>query len=101
MVNVPKMNLSPLPAGKYGKSTKHSTRRRHKSDQGKSGFEAEPVRADGALLSLQSRKKLAVGKRREMHFISNEDKEKWIKDYVERETAVARKRVEDAETAIK
>ena len=36
-----------------------------------------------------------------MHFSSNEEKEEWIKDYVERETAVARKRVGDAETAIK
>jgi hypothetical protein len=30
-------------------------------------------------------------KRREMHFLSNEEKEKWIEDYVERETAGARK----------
>jgi hypothetical protein len=29
-----------------------------------------------------------------------EEKEKWIQDYVERETAVARKRVEDAEAAV-
>jgi len=35
-----------------------------------------------------------------MHFLSNEEKEKWIEDYVDREPAVARKRVEDAETAI-
>jgi len=27
--------------------------------------------------------------------------EKWIEDYVERETAVSRKQVEDAETAMK
>jgi len=33
--------------------------------------------------------------------LSNEKNEQWIEDYVERETAVARKRVEDAETAIK
>jgi len=36
-----------------------------------------------------------------MHFVSNEDKDKWIEDYVERATDVARKRVEDPETAIK
>jgi len=36
-----------------------------------------------------------------MHFLSNEEKEKWIEDYVQRETAMARKRVEDAETATK
>ena len=46
-------------------------------------------------------KKLAAQKKCEMHFLSNEDKEQWIKDHVERETAVARKRVEDAETVIK
>jgi len=40
-------------------------------------------------------------KSRETHFLTNEDKEKWIQDNDQRETAVARKRVEDAETAIK
>jgi hypothetical protein len=32
--------------------------------------------------------------------LSNEEKEKWIEDFVERETAGARKRVEDAEAAV-
>jgi hypothetical protein len=100
MVNAPKKNLSPLPAGKYGKSTKHSTRRRHQANKGKSGLEAERVRVLGALRSLRSKKKLAVEKRRETHFLSNEEREKWIEDYVERETAVARKRVQDAKTAM-
>jgi len=36
-----------------------------------------------------------------MLFLSNEEKHQWIEDYEERETAVARKRVEDTETAIK
>jgi len=40
-------------------------------------------------------------KKRQTHFLSNEETEQWIEDDVERETAVARKRVEDAETAIK
>jgi hypothetical protein len=35
-----------------------------------------------------------------MHFLSNEEKEKWIEDYVDRETAGARKQVEDAESAV-
>ena len=39
-------------------------------------------------------------KRRETHFSRNEEKEKWIEDYVERETAGARKRLEDAEAAV-
>jgi len=49
---------------------------------------------------LRSKKKLAAEKRRETHFLNNEEKEKWIEDYVERETAGARKRVEDAEAAV-
>ena len=49
---------------------------------------------------LRSKKKLAAGKQRETHFLSNEEKEKSIQDYVERETAVARMQVEDPETAI-
>jgi hypothetical protein len=36
----------------------------------------------------------------EIHFLSNEGKEKWIEDYENRETAMARKRVQDTETAI-
>ena len=36
-----------------------------------------------------------------MHFLSNEEKEKWIEVYVESETAGARKRVQDAEAAIR
>jgi len=43
---------------------------------------------------------LEAGKRRETHFLSNEETEKWIEDYVERETAVGRKWVDDAVTAI-
>jgi len=35
-----------------------------------------------------------------MHCLSTEEREKWIEDYLERETAVARKRVQDAEAAI-
>jgi len=76
-----------------------STRRRHQANEGKSGLVAERVRALGALRSLRSKKKLAVEKRQETHFLSNEEREKWIEDFVERETAVARKRVQDAETA--
>jgi len=100
MVNAPKKNFSPLPAGKSGKSTKQSTRRRHQVNEGKRGLEAERVRALGALRSLRSKKRLAAEKRQETHFLNNEEKEKWIEDYVQRETAVARKRVQDPETAI-
>jgi len=63
-------------------------------------LEAERIQALGALRSLRSKKKLAAEKRRETRFLSNEEKEKWIEDYVERETAGARKRVEDAEEVV-
>jgi hypothetical protein len=35
---------------------------------------------------LRSKKKLAAENKPEMHFLSTEEKEKWIEDYVERET---------------
>jgi len=63
MVNAPKKNFSPLPARKYGKSTKKSTRRRHQVNEGKSGSVAERVRALGVLCSWRSKKKLAAEKR--------------------------------------
>jgi hypothetical protein len=91
MVNAPKMNFTPLPAGRYGKSTNHLTQRRHQANEGNSGVEAERFRALGALRSLRSKKKLVAEKQRETHFFSNEEQEKCIEDYVERETAGARK----------
>jgi len=100
MVNAPKKKFSPLPAGRYRKSKKRSTQWRHQANEGKSGIEAERIRAVGALRSLRSKKKLAAEKQWETHFLSNEEKETWIEDYVERETAGARKRVEDAEAAV-
>jgi uncharacterized protein with WD repeat len=85
MVNAPKKDFSPLPAGRYGKSRKWSTQRRHQANDGKSGLVAERVRVLGALRSLRSKKKLVAEKRRETHFLSNEEKEKWIEDYIKRE----------------
>jgi len=52
------------------------------------------------LRSSRSKNKLAAEKRRETHFLSNEEKEKWIEDYVERQTAGARKRVEHTEAVV-
>jgi hypothetical protein len=49
---------------------------------------------------LKSKKKLAVEKRRETLFLSNEQKGKWIHHYVERETAAAKKRVADPEAVV-
>ena len=100
MVNAPKENFLPLLAGKYGLSTKCSTRLCHLVNEGKSGLEAERVRALGALRSLRSKQKLAAAERWVIHFLRNQEKEKWIEDYVERQTAVARKWVEDPDTVI-
>jgi len=100
MVNAPKKNFSLLPPGRYGKSKKRSTQRCHQANEGMSGLVGERIRALGALRSLKSKKKLAAEKRRETHFLSNEEKEQWIEYYVERETAGTRKRVEDAEATV-
>ena len=100
MVNAPEKNFSPLPAGRYDKSTKRSTQRPHHVNRGKSGFEAETVRALWALRSLRSKKKRVVEKRRETPFLCNQEKHQWIEDSVERETAGARRQVEDAEAAV-
>jgi len=99
MVNNPKENLSQLPVGKYGKSTKEYTWRRDHAKVQESGFEAERARALGALRSLWSKKRLSAEKRMETHFLCNKEKVKWIEDNVNGETAAARKRVQDAETA--
>jgi len=62
MVNDPKWNLSPHPAGKYDKSSKKTTRPRHQANEGKSSVEAEMVQALGALPSLRLKKKVVVEK---------------------------------------
>ena len=61
---------------------------------------AERVRAFGALRRVWSKMKLAAKKQQEMYYLCNEEKEKWIEDYVERETTMGRKWVENAESAI-
>jgi len=99
MVNTSKKNFSQLPANKYDKSTKHSTRQRHQANKDKSGLQAERVWALGALRSWRSKKKLTVAKWQEMHFLGNEEREKSIEDYVERKTAVATQWVWDPVTA--
>jgi len=100
MVDAPNKNYSPLQAGKYGKSKKLSSQWSHSVNEDERGFEAERVRALGALLSLQSKKNHGAEKRRETHFLSNVEKHKCIEDYVEGETAGARNRVENAGAAV-
>ena len=53
-----------------------------------------------ALGSSQSRKKLSAEKRRDTHFLRKTENAKWIAEYVDRETTVARKQVQDTDTAI-
>ena len=101
MIYAPKENCSPLLVGKFGKLTKHSTQRHHQANEGKSSFAAGLVRALGAKRSLRDKEKLPAETRRDRHSLSNEENQKWIMDYVDRETPVARQSVEDAETAIK
>jgi len=100
MVIAPDKYLSPLPAGRYGRTTKLSTRWRHRANEGQNDLEAERARALIAYCSLQSKEKLATEKRQETHLLSNKQKETWMRDYVDRKTTVVRKRVQDAETAI-
>jgi len=100
MVNAPNKMYSPLPADKYGKSTNQSTGQHQQAIEGKSGFEADGVRALRALCSLRSKKKIATDRRQQTNIMDTKEKENWIQDYVEWETAVARKQVQDAEPAI-
>jgi len=84
MVNARKQNFSPVPAVRFGNSTKQSTEWHHHANEGKSALEAERARAQGVLCSLRSKKKLLLEKPRETHFLSHEEQEKWIGDDVER-----------------
>jgi len=89
-----------LPVGKYSELRKNSKQLCLHAKECNSGLEVERVRVLGALRSFGFKKKLEAEKRTEMHSLSNEGTEKWIEDYIGRETTVARKEVEDAETAI-
>jgi hypothetical protein len=43
---------------------------------------------------------LAAKTRQEMHFLSTEEKPKWIHDYVERDTTVSMNQIKDAKEAV-
>jgi len=58
----PEDDISPLPAGIYGKLMKHFTERHHEANAGQSGVEPLSVRALGELFNARSRKKLAAEK---------------------------------------
>jgi len=96
----PEKNLSLLPVDEYSKWTMRSTQQCHQATEDKGGLEAQRVRDLGELHGLRSKMKISAEKRQKTHFLRNNDKEGWIEDYVERETAGAIKRVEDAEAAV-
>jgi hypothetical protein len=100
MVNAKKKNLSLLPAGKNAQLMKHSAWWHHQATKGKGGLEAERVRELGALRSLRSKKMLVAEKRWETQVFSNDERENRIEVYLEQETAVATKQVQDAETVM-
>jgi len=100
MGSSPKMNLLPHPAGTWGNSSKLSTRQHHQANECNSILDAEMVRTLKAQHCLRSRKKLSAENRWETLSLSNKEKDKWIVDDVDRETAVARKTVQGPETAI-
>jgi len=101
IVNTPKANISPLLEGKYGKLTTRSTRRHYKANEDIRCFETENVWALRQYPKLRSKTRLAAEKWWEMHFGRNNEREKWIEDYVDTDTVVAWKHVEDVETVIK
>jgi len=100
MVNTPVKNLSPLLVGKYIEPTKQATRRCQQESLGESSLEQEMFRALGAVRSRSFKQRLSAENSWETNCFSHKEAEKWIEDYVDRETAVVRKRVEGAESAI-
>jgi hypothetical protein len=100
MVNDPKKIFLPLVAGKHGKSAKQSERRRNQANIRKCGLQAVRDETLGPWRRVQSKMKVSAEKRWETHFLRDEGKEKSIQDYLDRETAVARQRGQDAETGI-
>jgi len=100
MGNALKKIFSPLPVGKYKKSTTHSAQCCHEGKEYKSSLGAERVQVFGALCRLWSKKKLVAEKQRETHLLSNKWKWKRMKDFIEWETAMARNRAEDTVIAI-
>jgi len=68
-------------------------------NESKSSLQIEGFQALGVLCSLRSKTKLAVASQRETDLESNKENDPWSSDYVDRETAAVRKRVEDTETA--
>jgi len=101
MVNTLTKNNSPLPEGKFGKTTKQSTWRRNEENHRKCCLELAWVQALGPLCSFLLKQKFAAEMLHKMHWERIEEKEQWIKGYMESEMAAASNWVEDADMAIK
>src|SRR6187551_3430319 len=99
MVDLPKKNYNPLPTGKFGRLDNPATLKRHRTNSGKSGVESERIRAHNSLHSLKYKKRRKAAESNEIRFMTKKEREKWIENYVERETATARKRAEEADSA--
>jgi hypothetical protein len=72
----------------------------HQPNEGKSGLDTQGAGALGTLHSLGSKKKLVAEKQGEMHLLRNDEKEKWIEYFGERESAGATNRVQDVEAVV-
>jgi len=82
--------------GKYCIATKWSTWWCHQVNEANRGLDTGTVQDTGALRSFRSKKNLVREKLHAVYFISNEEKAKYSNDFIDRETVVARKPVEDA-----
>jgi hypothetical protein len=100
MVNAPKKNISLHPEGKYDKSTKKSIHRRHQAKKARAAWWQNGSQHWEYSAACDLKRSLRQRKSRKHTFSRNEEKEKWIEHFVERETAVAGKWVQDTETAI-
>ena len=85
----------------HSKLTNHLTPRLNNGNECRSGLGAERVSALGSFCSLWSKKKLTAEKWKETSCLSVEENNPWIDDYVETETDVIQKWVQDAENVIK
>jgi len=99
MANAPKKNFSPLPVGKYGNSTSGSPNDIVMWMMAKAAWRQKESKRMGHCAACDPQRSLGP-RNYDTHFFCNEENETWIDDSVERGTAGARMRVEDAEEAV-
>jgi hypothetical protein len=76
MLNSPKINISPLPKGKYGKSTKLSKKWHHQANESNSSVEAARNSVLRVFCRLRSKMNHSTEKSQKTHFLCNEENEK-------------------------